>query len=392
MKKKLHKAIAALLILALLLPVGALAFEMEDVSPDDWFYRYVRPTTATDHPFHDVHDGRWYSEAVQFVYENNIMSGIGGNQFNPQGNLTRAAVTALLFRVHNERTANAQDDRNNPFNDVGDTWYAPYVTWAFNHDIVQGTSATTFNPHGNITRQEFAVMVYRYAMNMTVLQDGGWMSAQWGQFADHGQIAIWAQQALRWMNSRGIITGSTATTINPTGTATRAEAAMMMRFVNVLRELEELIESFVLTISVEETNIPQGEDFQIRVELKNNSEEDHEITYTMYLFQPHIPGWSFWDDWGRLSFHSENLSVFFEADSVMRVPPLEELSRLFEAGSTIRSQDLPFSPNGRGWLIGRALKPGVHELRVYATFYLNWGQENRQRIELWSESIILTVQ
>ena len=193
------------------------------------------PAMAARHPFSDVRDGRWYSEAVQFVYEHNIMGGVGNNQFDPQGNLTRAQVTALLFRVHNERTANAQDSRNNNFNDVNNEWFAPYVTWAFNNNIVTGTSSTTFNPHGNISRQEFATMVYRYAMNMTVLYDWSFVSGQWTPFADRGRIATWAYSALRWMNFHGIVTGPSATTINPTGTATRAEAAvMMMRFAEIL--------------------------------------------------------------------------------------------------------------------------------------------------------------
>jgi len=193
------------------------------------------PAMATDHPFHDVPDGRWYSEAVQFVYEHNIMGGVGGNRFNPQGHLTRAAVAALLFRVHNERPANAGDDRDNNFADVDTTaWYAPYVTWAFNNGIVTGVSSTVFNPHGNITRQEFATMVYRYAMNMTVFRDMGTPSAWWMQFTDRGQIASWAYSPLRWANFRGVVTGLTATRINPAGTATRAEAAvMMMRFVEM---------------------------------------------------------------------------------------------------------------------------------------------------------------
>ena len=216
MKKKLYKTLIVLLILALLLPLTGIAM-------------------AVPHSFHDAGEGAWYSEAVQFVYENNIMGGVGNNQFDPQGNLTRAQVTALLFRVYNGRVANAQDDRNNDFDDVGNIWYAPYVTWAFNQSIVLGTSQTTFNPYGNITRQEFATMVHRYAMNMTDLHDEGVSSTQWVQFTDRGQIATWAYAALRWMNFHGIVTGSTTATINPVGTATRAEAAvMMMRFVEIL--------------------------------------------------------------------------------------------------------------------------------------------------------------
>ena len=325
--KKLRKAISVLLILALL-PIGS--------------------ATAARHSFNDVLDDAWYSEAVQFVYENNIMGGVGNNQFNPQGNLTRSAVAALLFRVHNGRTASTQDDRNNNFNDVGNTWYAPYITWAFNNNIVFGTSPTAFNPHGNITRQEFATMMYRYAMNMTDLHDEGAASAQWLQFADRGQIATWAYSALRWMNFHGIVTGSTATAINPTGTATRAEAAvMMMRFV---RENERLSADFVLTISVEETSLPQSEPFIVNVELRNNSGEDHEIVHSGFgLFQSIIPGRDGWHPFGDPA-----------------VDPPAPISRFFEANSVIR-QTLH---------VGSSLEPGTHELQISAAFrLLDIGQE-----------------
>ena len=91
-----------------------------------------------------------------------------------------------------------------------------------------------FNPNGNITRQEFAVMLWRYAMNVVGLIDEGRQTPQWTQFSDYNQIASWAYGHLRWANYAGIITGSGGA-INPTGNATRAEAAvMMMRFINVL--------------------------------------------------------------------------------------------------------------------------------------------------------------
>jgi len=215
MKTRLRKIISVLLILTLLLGI-------------------TMPAMATHHSFSDVRDGQWYSEAVQFVYERNIMGGVGNNQFNPQGNLTRAQATAVLFRTHNERTANADDSCVHPFADVPNDWSAPYIAWAYQNNIVTGTSPATFNPDGNVTRQEFATMVYRYVMNMTNLCDGEVSSEQWWRFADRWRIVEWAYSALRWMNNRGIVTGSTVTTINPTGTATRAEAAMMMmRFVEL---------------------------------------------------------------------------------------------------------------------------------------------------------------
>ena len=216
MKLRVHKTLAVLLALLILSGIAT-------------------PAMAVDHSFHDVRVDRWYAEAVQFVYENKIMDGVGGGRFNPQGNLTRAGVTALLFRVHNERTANGEDSRDNPFDDVGDTWYAPYVTWAFDNDIVEGMSPTRFHPHRHVTRQEFAAMLYRYAMSMTDLYNENMTSPQWLYFEDSWEVERWAYAALHWMNFHGIVTGTTPTTINPIGTASRAEtAAIMMRFIERL--------------------------------------------------------------------------------------------------------------------------------------------------------------
>ena len=344
------------------------------------------PAIATHHSFDDVGANQWYANAVQFVYENNIMSGIGNNQFDPQGNITRSAVTALLFRIHNGRTANEQDDRNNNFNDVENAWYAPYVTWAFNNNIVSGTSPTTFNPQGNITRQEFATMVYRYAMNMTDLQDGNVSSAQWSQFTDREQIATWAYSALRWMNFHGIVTGSTSTTISPTATVTRAEAAMiMMRFV---RERERLSAPFVLTISVEETTLTYAElyyrHFGVYAELANQSGQDLEIIVDR-LFFPRIPNWR---------------------SSEVMDPPIPE-TILFLQNGVIRREpvlssgsfDEPrrFGVGASGFYgdqqeVVTTLPAGTHKLTFDAVFYIlrEHGKEN-QRIEVRSNTIVLTV-
>jgi len=186
------------------------------------------------HSFNDVRDGQWYSSAIQFVYANGIMQGVNQNQFNTQGNLTRAEVTALIFRLHHGRRANASDSRQNHFTDVGNGWYSPYITWANANNIDNGTVGLLFEPNRHATRQEFATMMFRYAILMTDLTDTGQQGQQWNQFTDRGQIASWAYQALRWMNFHGVIQGRTTTTINPTGTLTRAESAtIFMRFMNL---------------------------------------------------------------------------------------------------------------------------------------------------------------
>jgi len=188
---------------------------------------------ARQHSFNDVRSDRWYSEAIQFVYANGIMGGVGNNRFNVQGNLTRAEITALIFRLHHGRYANASDNRQNEFQDVGGAWYAPYVTWANSNDIDNGIGQNQFAPNRHATRQEFAAMMFRYAQFAG--RDTRVPSEfNLNQFTDRDQIASGSLAAMQWANYRGIITGRTTTTLAPTGTLTRAEAAtIFMRFMNL---------------------------------------------------------------------------------------------------------------------------------------------------------------
>ena len=328
-------------------------------------------------PFSDVPQGAWHRSAVEFVYHNNMMQGTSPTTFEPDANMSRIMAAATLFRLEHGRIAGAEDARENLFHDVSASdWFAPYVTWAFNHSIVFGTSPTRFHPHGDVTRQEFATMVYRYAMNMTDLRDGNTSSGQWLQFADRGRVATWAYNALRWMNFHAIVTGSTATTINPTGATTRAEAAMMiMRF---MRESERLSADFVLTISVEEATLPQGEGFRANVTLKNNSGADQTIVYSI-LFWSHIPNWNpFGCGYACTSSrYCENPIAPFEMP--------EPRPRFFPADDTIQTV---WSHLGGGI---NPLPPGTHELRFTADFHLRL-QDTSLPIRVTSNTIILTVQ
>jgi hypothetical protein len=134
-------------------------------------------------------------------------------------------------------------------------------------------------------------------------------------------------------------------------------------------------EDFLLTISVEETTVRQGENFRGSVELKNNSGKDLMIAYS-YLFWPHIPGWDVQVDWGGAI--------------VTELPYPGNRLRLFGVNNVIRNVDI-FTRDGETWSFGQTLELGTHELRYRATFYLNWGQENQQQIGVWSNTITLTV-
>jgi len=133
---------------------------------------------------------------------------------------------------------------------------------------------------------------------------------------------------------------------------------------------EEVVGDFVLTISVENATVKQGENFTVNVELKNNSGEDKEIFFD-YLFSPTIQGWDLFAEWG----------IYYDI--------FGKSIALFEAGSVLCVKGSPMQNNV--WEIGSTLEPGTHELRFLADFYLNWGREDLQQIEVWSNTITLIV-
>ena len=135
-------------------------------------------------------------------------------------------IVTILYRMENEPSAAASD-----FTDVSaDMYYADAVNWAAENEIVNGTDATTFSPNLPITREQLAAILYRYAQFKDYNTSVGGMSLS--EYADAAQISSYATTAMQWANAEGLISGDTATTINPTGNATRAEVAtILMRFV-----------------------------------------------------------------------------------------------------------------------------------------------------------------
>ena len=215
---KCKRSISVLLAILMMfgaLAVGAFAVEEETLS------------------FTDVSSEDWFFEAVQYVYQHGIMTGIETMTFAPEASITRGMVVTTLFRIYNGRPANANDSRNNSFSDApSDQWFAPYVTWAFDNGIVEGIGASEFAPMAYVDRQQFATMLYRYANRMTDRDTNIRQGVQWDHFTDRDQIADWAAAGLTWANYHRIITGRTPATIAPENTATRAEAAtMLMRFI-----------------------------------------------------------------------------------------------------------------------------------------------------------------
>jgi len=174
-----------------------------------------------------VASGSWYYSYVRFAVENEIMQGVGGNNFAPHSNLNRAMLATILWRIAGE----PEVDGDPSFDDVRPgQWYSDAITWAFDEEIVMGISDDEFAPYANITRAQFATMMFRFAQAAdedTSVPDDFDLS----QFADLADLPAWAQEAMAWAVYNGLIQGSTATTLNPQGDATRAQAAaILMRY------------------------------------------------------------------------------------------------------------------------------------------------------------------
>ena len=109
----------------------------------------------------------------------------------------------------------------------GSAWYAEAVRWGVSEGIVSGYSDSTFGPEDPVTREQLALILYGYAkLNEADTEQGG-MSIR--EYADYGRISSWALEAMDWSVNAGILSGKSASTLDPTGTATRAEAAQMLR-------------------------------------------------------------------------------------------------------------------------------------------------------------------
>ena len=182
------------------------------------------PPPAT--PFTDI-SGHWAADAIAFVYERGLMTGTTATTFAPDATLNRAMVATILYRMAGSPAVTFRP----VFTDVSaGQWYSNAIIWALDAGIVQGTTATTFAPGANITREQFATMMHRYARhtgeNLTVPP-----TFNLNQFTDRGAVSAWAADAMLWANFHGLITGVTPTTLVPQGTANRAQCAtILMRY------------------------------------------------------------------------------------------------------------------------------------------------------------------
>ena len=184
---------------------------------------------ATDewvNPFIDVKEGDWFYGDVEYVVTNGLFNGTGGNTFSPKITMTRGMVVTVLGRLAGIDIA---DYAGESFGDVDTAqYYAPYVKWAADKGIVNGVGDNKFAPDSDISRQDLAVILARYAeiMGLTMKQ-----TLQNVVFVDSDAIAEYAVDAVGMMVRAGVINGKDDGSFDPTASATRAEvAAMLHRF------------------------------------------------------------------------------------------------------------------------------------------------------------------
>lgn len=175
-------------------------------------------------PFIDVQAVDWYYDTVEYAYENAIMTGLTDTVFGPNDNLARAQLAVILYRMSGDEAVEYSD----VFPDVeDDIWYTDGILWASSKGIVTGyTDTGLFRPSQNISREQIAVMLHRYAKGLNL--DNG-VRAEFDKFQDAANVSEYADEAMQWAVGNGIITGKyEGTIIDPQGNATRAECATMI--------------------------------------------------------------------------------------------------------------------------------------------------------------------
>lgn len=180
-------------------------------------------------PFTDVKSGNWFYDAVKYAYEQGLMTGTSATTFAPNGTMNRAMIVTVLYRLEKSPAVTGASK----FTDVpAGQWYSDAVAWAAANKIVNGYDETTFGPMNAVTREQMAALLFRYEQvkgleNVTLEEN-------LNRFPDQNKISAYAIPALQWAVGQKIINGNADGTLDPTGTATRAQVAQI--FTNLLNQ------------------------------------------------------------------------------------------------------------------------------------------------------------
>ena len=176
--------------------------------------------------FEDVSESHWFYDDVYFTVSNGLFHGTGENTFSPNASMTRSMLVTVLYRLEGQPVVTG----GSTFMDVKpDQWYTDAVIWAARNGIVEGYGNNLFGTNDNVTREQIAAILYRYAAYKGYDVSG---ANKLTHYSDYSELSLYALNAMKWANAEGLISGRTLTTLAPKATATRAEvAAIFHRFV-----------------------------------------------------------------------------------------------------------------------------------------------------------------
>ena len=195
----------------------------------DSFFAFADQLIASEtpdpsNPFTDVKTDDWFSEDVQYIFDNGLMDGVTATAFGPASLTSRAMVVTVLYRLEGEPAVTG----TNSFTDLTADWYKDAVQWAVDNELTTGLTDTLFDPDASVTREQLAAFLYRYAAYKGYDTT---QSADLSVYTDAAGISSYAYDAMAWSNAQGLINGESETILNPTGDSTRAVfASVLARF------------------------------------------------------------------------------------------------------------------------------------------------------------------
>ncbi len=223
-------------------PIPALGHDWGERQPyEDSFIRtctvcekravgFTDTMNAGELSFDDLADGKWYSDAMTFCYENKFLAGTSETIIAPHTQLSRSMTVTILAKVAGAELTMPESD---VFDDVPvGKWYTAAVKWASDNGIVSGYSETIFAPGDSVTREQLALILSKFAA--TLGNEISFDPAALDEYADRDRVHAWAYDALCWAKGIGLISGMTETTIAPRDGSTRAQAAVMLtKFIDI---------------------------------------------------------------------------------------------------------------------------------------------------------------
>ena len=208
--------------------------------------------------YSDIPEGAWYASAVEHVTNRGIFNGYSTEVFAPQATLTREMFVTALGRKNGLDLESIEN--NHQFSDVDfESWSGPYIVWAYETGLTQGTSATTFSPKDAVTREQVAVFVDNYLCSIGLPADAGEESSC--DYSDADGINLWAVEAVESLYDCGLMTGNPQGEFEPKESITRAEAAV------VLTRLDEYVDTHDIGIQDNMADTPQAAEPSFSIEI-----------------------------------------------------------------------------------------------------------------------------